>query len=765
MSPKARNLALLALLTACGASQLDLRTPPPPKAGTAEKHGAGYVSNEPPKGVAIATDRRNKSVKPKVTSDFKQAPKSNTWWSSLIWQFDETNPYSLNLYAHPLVMRAKAQGLGAGYPDKPEVKPREYMQRYAEDLTIGLENQKFPDTRVAGYSDFAVTASWKNENSELRLTLGHGLPYVYATKTGSARAFVGIARGTLMDVVKDDGNALMLKLGEHFYGLFAPSKSKWERTEAGYASDLDGKDYFSVAVLPDGDPATYALFRAHAYAFVTNTEVSWAYDDEKADVTTKFKLTTTAKESGKGLEDTALFALYRHQHLHAVEDLTKLTYSSPRGQMKLRVWSEVTTRSKFPGVLPVLPNAAALTTSDLGDQLAEATGAPDLFPKGYGPGTERDAYWAGKSLGRNATNAYLADQLGDEDARKRMITALENELGDWFDGSEPRRLYYDKNWHSVIALPASYGSAEQLNDHHFHYGYFIAGAAAVARFDPAWAKKYAPMIEVLIRDAACWDREDDRFPFLRHMDVFAGHSWANGPAQFDDGNNEESSSEDILFSASLVLWGSTIDNKAMRDLGIWLFTQQVLAAEQYWFDVDDVVFPETFDHTTAAMIWGAGAKYDTWFDADPIMVHGINFLPFTGASTYLGRHPAYVSKNFAEVYKRSSGSIYSWRDYHLMYLALAEPERAQKLFEEDTYFNVEFGNTRLLMRHWLKNIAALGQVDTEVTASVPTYAVFKGPKGKSYVAYNPTTKPVEVSFSDGKKLTVKPRSLGLKVSK
>jgi len=765
MKPRVVVTLLLGALTACGASQLDLRTPPTPPQGSAEAHGAGYVSKQAPRGVAIATDRRNEPVKPKVTTDFSGPPKSNSWWSSLIWQFDETNPYSMNLHAHPLVMRAGAQGLGLGYPDKPVIRPREYMYRYAEDLTLGLEGEKFPDTRVAGYSDFAVTASWKNDDSELRATLGHGMPYVYATRTGGARALVGIARGTMMDVVKDEGNALLLKLGAHFYGIFAPTKSRWDKVEAGYASDLGGKDYFSVAVLPDGDAATFGLFKAHAYAFVTDTRVSWTYDDATAELSTQFVATTTSKESGKGLEDSAILALYRHQWLHTTDALEPATYASPRGQMKLHVGSEFTTRSNFPGVLPILPNAAGLSLSDLGSQLSEATGASDLFPRGFGPGPERDAYWAGKSLGRNASNLYLADQLGGETEKKRMVTALENELGDWFDGSEPRRMYYDATWHSLIALPASYGSAEQLNDHHFHYGYFIAAAAAIARFDPLWAEKYAPMVEMLVRDAACWKHDDERFPFLRHMDAYAGHSWANGPAQFDEGNNEESSSEDILFSASLVLWGATIDDKPLRDLGIFLFTTQVLAAEQYWFDVDDAVFPEGFDHSAVAMVWGAGAKYDTWFDADPIMVHGINYLPFTGASTYLGRHPSYVSKNFSEVFERSQGSIYSWRDYLLMYLSLAEPERAQKMFDDDAYFNVEFGNTRLLLRHWLKNVSALGQVDTTVTASVPTYGVFKGPKGHSYVAYNPSGNAVEVSFSDGKKLKVAPRSLGLKVSK
>ena len=756
---------LLAVLTACGASQLDLRSPPAPPAGSAEQIGPGYLSNQAPKSVAIATNRQNKPVKPKVTSDFKGIPKSNTWWSSLIWQFDETNPYSMNLYAHPLVMRAKAEGLGIGYPDKPQIKPREYMHRYVEDFSLGLEGQKFPDTRVAGYSDFAVTASWKNDGSELRTTIGHGLPYVYAKRTGNARALISIPRGTMMDVLKDDGNAMLLRLAGHHYGVFGPSKSKWEKVEAGYVSNLDGKDYFSVALLPDGEPSTYELFRAHAYAFVTDTRVDWTYDEAKAELATTFKATTENQETGKGIESSALLALYRHQYLNTQDQLDQRTYASPRGTMKLRVGSEFTMRTKFMGVLPVLPNAASLSKGDLSGELAEANGGDELFPRGYGPGPERDAYWAGKSLGRHATTLHLADQLGDESTKQRLITALKNELGDWFDGSDPRRLYYDKNWHSVIALPASYGSAEQLNDHHFHYGYFIAGAAAVARFDPKWAKRYAPMIELLVDDAACPDRDNGRFPFLRHMDTYAGHSWANGPAQFDDGNNEESTSEDILFSASLVLWGSLVHDDKLRDLGIFLFTHQVLAAEQYWFDVDNAVFPEGFDHSVVAMVWGAGAKYDTWFDADPIMVHGINYLPFAGHSTYLGRNPAYVRKNFDEVFKRSSGAIYSWRDYLLMYLALADPERAQKMYEEDTYFNVEFGNTRLLMRHWLSSIGALGQVDTKVTADIPTFGVFKSAKGTSYVAFNPDSKARKVTFSDGQSLTVAPKGLGLKLSK
>jgi hypothetical protein len=69
------------------------------------------------------------------------------------------------------------------------------------------------------------------------------------------------------------------------------------------------------------------------------------------------------------------------------------------------------------------------------------------------------------------------------------------------------------------------------------------------------------------------------------------------------------------------------------------------------------------------------------------------------------------------------------------------------------------------LEHWLKNIRALGRVDTSVSANVPTYAVFEGAKGKSYVAYNATDRRVQVTFSDGTKLDVEPRTQACKLPK
>jgi endoglucanase Acf2 len=52
----------------------------------------------------------------------------------------------------------------------------------------------------------------------------------------------------------------------------------------------------------------------------------------------------------------------------------------------------------------------------------------------------------------------------------------------------------------------------ELNDHHFHYGYFIKAASIIGIFDIAWLNQYQEIIELLIRDASNWDMSDRRFP-------------------------------------------------------------------------------------------------------------------------------------------------------------------------------------------------------------------------------------------------------------
>ncbi len=751
---------LLGALYGCGAGQIEPAGLPTHPAGKVKKAGAGFLITKIPDDEHVAVDEKLTRMHPKVTKDFTGLVKSNTWWSSLIWQYDPKDPYSQNLYAHPLAMRAFKDGLGLSYPDVPKVGPRDYMFSYAEDLRVGLDGLAAPDTRVASFSDWAVTAEWSGA-SALRATIGHGMPFVYFTKTGSAKVVIKAAGS--VDVWKDAGETLGITVNGHSYGVFAPSKSKWQKNGTSLECELNGKDYFSVAILPSKADDVLEKFRKHAYAFVTDTKLSYTYDEKTAKLSASYEFGTKLMEDQKGtLSPDPIVALYPHLWKHATSvPYWKETYASPRGTLKIAEASKFTTDFTFNGILPALPSVPGADLGSVPRYLKEVANADDLYPKGYGPRPTRDSYWVGKSLGRNANMLELAEQLGMKDERDRLLVGLENELVDWFDGQLPRAFYYDEEWRSLLAFPSSYGSADELNDHHFHYGYFIGAAATIANRDPKWLKSFGPFVDIMVRDVANWDRSNKRYPFMRHMDVYAGHSWANGPSHFDAGNNQEASSEDTNCSSAIILWGAATGRKEIRDLGIYLLVNQIAAAEQYWFNIDDENFPKDFKHRAAGMIWGAGAKYDTWFDRDPALIHGINYLPFTGASLYLGRHPKYVQGAFEEIQTESRGSMTAWRDYMLMYLALAAPEKARKMFDDDPYFEPEFGNTLANTYDWIAKLSRInGHVDTSVTADSPLYAVFKGAGARSYLGYNAGSEKLTVHFSDGAELKLAPHGYG-----
>ena len=172
------------------------------------------------------------------------------------------------------------------------------------------------------------------------------------------------------------------------------------------------------------------------------------------------------------------------------------------------------------------------------------------------------------------------------------------------------------------------------------------------------------------------------------------------------------------------------------------------------------MFPKGFKPPVLGMVWSAGGKYDTWLDNNPILVHGINYLPFQGGSLYLGRRPDAVRRGYDAIMSQSGG-----RGVHVARLrahvpgAVRRDRRPPTMLEEDTYLEPEYGNSRAMTYNWVNTLAKLGRVDASVTADVPTYAVFALKGKRSYVAYNPDAAARKVTFSDGFALEVGARSL------
>ncbi len=698
---------------------------------------------------------------------------TNDWWSSLAWE-----PLSSAMFPHPLGVKAVPGGLQVNYPGAHMVANQAaIMGGGGADLVIGHSRvPQFTEARVDGYSDWFVSALFESNGQLLRTSFGHGSPYVYVTiKDGDPTLTFGeqprIWSGNASDAV------LGISVADRHYGLFAPSGSNWSGIgEKTWTANTQGKTYFAVAILPDAEPATLALFQKYAYSHVVDTRVSWSYDEAHSSVRCEFAFTTQAYE---GAEPGTLFSLYPHQWLNSKTKLLDKSYASVRGPMKLGEGMSFLTETTYPGVLPSLP-VVKEAEAELRTLLAA-----DAKHEGRLVG---DTYWFGKQLGKWATLLPIAEQLGEpavvDELTTRIKTSLENFLTATDAKGPPKPagegvFLYDQNWGTLIGYPASYGSDDQLNDHHFHYGYFIRAAGEIARRDPQWAidERWGGMVKLLIRDIASPDRDDPLFPFLRNFDPYAGHTWASGHAKFGDGNNNESSSEAINAWYGLILFAEATGDKQLRDLGIWLLTTEVEAINQYWFDVTDQFHHADYTPSVVTMVWGGKGANGTWFSGNPEMVHGINWLPLTGGHLYLGRYPEYCEKNYRALVAENlaedlkvkqrdpkDGTHWdAWPDLMWMYRGLTDPQDALTQFHaRPADLKPEAGNSFCNTLVWLKALEAYGHIDRTVTADTPCYAVFQKPGKRTHVAGNLGRTPRLVRFSDGITIECPPQTMQVK---
>jgi endoglucanase Acf2 len=738
----ARFALALTLVTVCALVA-------PAALGQSVPVGQGSYATAPPPGALGPSNADGVPIEPLVSADFDQPVQTSDFWSSLLFPFFG-DPHSGPLFAHPVNARAVAEGLQIGYTSIPVFAADDYLYPYSPQMNVGLSGLAAGQTTVEGYGDWTVTARWEDD-TVLEATLGHGLPFVFFERTGSADARIVLFSSPT--IWSDDGNVLGFTVSGRHYGIFGPSGSDWEGFTT-LTSSLGGADYFSVALLPDATTETLDRFRARAYAFVTDSRVDWTYDEDTARLQTTYTYDTDLKESGDGQLDETLTALYRHQWLHTADPVTDLTYTSPRGEMRLLEGSTFTTDLPFDGVLPSLPDRGDYDREALRGFVEQV--AAETLPV-------IPTYESGKSMGRFARVVHIADQLEMADERDVLLAKIKARLEEWFTAGGPQQYVYDDTWDVLTGYPASFGADTQINDHHFHHGYAIMAAATVAQYDPDWAapENWGGMVNLLIRDANSWDRADNQFPFLRTFDAYAGHGWASGHGAFGDGNNQESSSESMQFAAATVLWGTMTDQPAIRDLGIYLHATEASAIEQYWFDVEDEVFPDVYGRTALGIVWGAKGSHATFFGNEPEFIHGINILPLTGGSLYLGRHPDYVSSNYDTVVAERGGQPVTWKDVLWQYLAFSEPDRAIGYYLADPTYEPFDGESRAHTLHWLYNLDAMGRVDRTVTADVPTFAVFRDDDEEepTYVAFNADDEPRTVTFSDGFTLEVPARSL------
>jgi endoglucanase Acf2 len=704
----------------------------------------------------------------------QRAAPTNQWYSTLIF-----DPKPEALFVQPITVKTTSAGLEFALPTKEAVtsvrQDVEIQYPHRNPLLISPVAFEPGKAKLAGSDDWSIDISFANGADDMRTTVVRGHPYASIRLTrGDLRVRLPAAGQRLHE--QADARVLALQVGGKNYALFGPTGVKWEAVSPTewIARMPNGAGYASVAALTDDKADTLALFTRHAYAFIKQTRVEWRYDEAASRVESTFKTTTQVME---GPDNGPLLGLYPHQWFRnaSVEGKLGPAFDTVRGKLRLLAAPEFKTSATYNGFVPFWPAVAAPPPhAELKDELK------DLMKKDLsGAGRElqregRSAYWAGKGLQRTLKLAELFEQQGDLASRDRLLDLLKKRAEEWLGGNSSRGyLQYDKALGVLSMYPEEFFAVTEINDHHFWYGYWIRAAAEVALRDPAWIEKdrWGGIIELMLADIATTERGRSDFPFLRNWDAYESHTWANGVGKGEFGNNNESSSESINAWAGLILWGEVTGNKAVRDLGIYLYTNEIEAINHYWFDIHGLVFAPEYKNAEVSLVFGGMYRHDTWWIDDPRQIKGINLLPVTTAHTYLGRDPTFVKRSLAtlptetalwnRIAKKPSPPPPKdiWQDIFSKYLALADPAEALKTW--DRWGSVELGSSRSYTVNFMLNLDAMGTPDFSVTADTPLHAVFKRPDGtRTYLAYNARQTPLLVKFSDGKTLSVAPRSLG-----
>ncbi len=638
----------------------------------------------------------------------------------------------------------------------------------------------------------------------------------------------------------------------HGYAFIAPPNSAW-KANAGSELTLTFPDetqrWLIVMLMPDlpegtdHDQGAATVLQAYLtsmldYAYGiprqtetsgkdkgTGTQVDWSFNDETQIVTTNltYHLSSPPNKTQKG----TLYGLFPHQwrnvrgNTHTATFLTynnnPLEYTTVMGKMKLAYGNGFSTSMKFPGVLPEVPAAAPGSSFDTLNVAGKPTNFKTILedeakdpPRdtlNTGGHCSVNTYDTGKIFGLRASLLQVSNQLNDKTAQQTAMQKLKDQLTAWLSGGKigdyQSFIYYNDRWGAFVGYPSAYFADALLNDLHFHYGYWLRAAAEIARTDAfnSFLPSYGPMINLLLKTIANPKRNEERCsgaqctstPFLRYFSPYHGHCWASGLPL--NSLNQESSSEAMNAWTGIILWGQMWGQAqnprdyTYRDLGIWMYTNELNSIYNYWFDVYKGNFSDRYKTqgssetaatplTFASIVNGSYLELTSNFGMHPDYLAGINWLPFHGGSFYLSSNDPTLNQALQGQWdwtaanqkkltaKDPTPSIWDagWAEVMSNFEAMLGPAQAGSAEADfldytanpnrNPYGVPMTGESTSYSYYWIKNLEEIGVRNEDISADWPFAMAFINAhtNKKWYVAWNPGNKPLTVTFSDGTKI-------------
>ena len=679
-------VAVTTLLSGCTSAPAPSASTSTP-AGTKPAKGAlgAVLPDATTASLAAALPQRSVGATPTMRLAAGLVPPTNRWFSGLVFG-DEPQP----VFPFPISFAQTASGFSAGLP---------VATATANTIAGGATAQVTLDVGatsavVSDYDEVSVTLEHRRGSTVLgHTTIAEGSPLVSyraaaeqrvrlnapVTATGTDRGTIEVAGQTWAVVVRSgslQGATATLQADGSLVLLPVPA----------------GASGAVVAKLMDAAAAPLRSVTTTASASAAGQRTSLGY------------------RSATGA-DTVVVPL-PHQGKAAATGCTGATYATIYGTVPVCIAKDIafTTPTVEPKAQLDLTGVSDERKQQLRTQLRKDVATSKPFAG--------DTYFGGKSLYRSAMLLQLARQLGDERSAATLTKRLTTTLDLWTapGGCTTRTqecFVYDPKLKTVVGLAQSFGS-EQDNDHHFHYGYFLYAAGVVAAKDPALAKRWAPVMDLLAADIASRpaDGTGKTFPTSRVYDPYFSHSWASGFSPFADGNNQESSSEAVNAWTGLSQWAAASGDTALGAEAAWLLSGETASALAYWVapQLSGKQF-QGFSHRMVSLNWGGKRDFATWFSPKAAAIIGIQLIPMSPVSSYLASKAGGGPAHIRALVKAAApdGSAGGFTDYLLMYRSLAgkaDAEAALRTAEQLPASAIDDGDSRTYLLAYLMANAA-----------------------------------------------------------
>ncbi|ETW07431.1 hypothetical protein H310_01949 [Aphanomyces invadans] len=600
---------------------------------------------------------------------------TNRWWGNLISSPREDYVPEKRVWTNPYAVVLLSQGVVVSFPYGARYfqgasgnagGAKSYSHQYSKDVTIGAITATSHPFQVTSWDDLGVTLRQERAPDQwLQTSLVSGMAYVTAAysklppRISTTNSIVSLNGKPLVKASKVVGDRFVLGLN---------NGQQW----VVYASSP-----VTLSVVNDRILQQSNAFTGHIrVALVRTADDIAAHDKYHGCIVHGGNLTLNQFDygfqwatSGSCSAGLLHFALAHHAAILTPDTATPIDSmsrleSATRGAMVPLV--TVTTPAQWilaESLVPVelyprqRPTRERIQSTRLLAHLKADIDAPWSMPVGG------SYYFNGKLAQKYASLCLMASDravVGADDSLVRKCqTKLADVLKPFTTNTFAHRLVYDTVYKGIVTTQgfdeantyADFGNTI-YNDHHYHFGYWVAAAAITNMVHPTMPglDELNTRVSFLIRDVANADATDADFPTFRMFDWFKGHSYSHGITAAEDGKDLESTSEDVNFYYAMALFGQATGQRELEHLGRLMLSVNVRSVQMYFLmDSANTIHPPSIRvNHVPGIYFDNKVHYTTWFSDERKSIHMIQMLPVTPVTEYV-RTKQFVQEEWTDI--------------------------------------------------------------------------------------------------------------------